>query len=80
MKMFFSLRSTSSKCLTTKFGIQGTNNTKSPPRKYNSVTALSSHLDTTRKQDLKKISKQGPVDVNNQSRKERPIFNRFAKR
>ena len=40
----------------------------------------SSNFDTTRKQEVKKINKQEPVDVSNQSRKERPIFNRFAKR
>ena len=80
--IFFPYRSTSSKCFSTKFGIQDTkpNNTKSPPRKYNNVMTSSSNFDITRKQEVKKISKQEPVDVSNQSRKERPIFNRFAKR
>ena len=79
--IFFPYRSTSSKCFSTKFGIQDTksNNTKSPPRKYNNVMTSSSNFDTTRKQEVQKISKQ-PVDVSYQSRKERPIFNRFAKR
>ena len=35
------------------------NSTKSPPCKYKNVTISSSHLDTTRKQEVKKISKQG---------------------